>query len=159
MTVIHNATLVARRLADLQRRREVLLDRQDHLRRTLPDWAFAPLQLVGMSAEEIRSMMSDLSQAEAGAGLDGIDTDIERIDQQIEDLENRMLAIPSRSLSGIQATLDLALGRLRNQTCTDPNDVFYDYGDARVLAFLERACDDLRSLAQEERHQEAARAA
>jgi hypothetical protein len=29
---------------------------------------------------------------------------------------------------------------------TDPNDVFYDYGDARVLAFLERASDDLRGI-------------
>src|SRR3954453_9361912 len=32
------------------------------------------------------------------------------------------------------------------QVTTDPNDVFYDYGDARVLAFLERASDDLRGI-------------
>ena len=42
--------------------------------------------------------------------------------------------------------LDLAVNRFRSQVTTDPNDVFYDYGDARVLAFLERAAEDLRGI-------------
>ena len=54
MNVIANTILLVRRLAELRRRREGLVDRQDRMRRSLPEWAFAPLQLVGMSADEIR---------------------------------------------------------------------------------------------------------
>jgi hypothetical protein len=146
MAVIANTTLLVRRIGELQRRREALLERQDRLRRSLPEWAFAPLQLVGMSAEEIRHMMTDLSKAETEAGLDQIDRDLEALDQQVEELENALLTTPARSLDSVQAVLDLATARFRSQVTTDPNDVFYDYGDARVLAFLERASDDLRGI-------------
>ena len=146
MNVIASTTLLVRRLAELQRRREALVDRQDRMRRSLPEWAFAPLQLDGMSAEEIRGMMSDLTKAETDAGLDQVERDLERIDRQVEELENVLLSTPARSFDGIQAVLDLALNRFRAQVVTDLSDVFYDYGDARVLAFLERAADDLRGL-------------
>ncbi len=146
MNVITNSTLLVRRIAELQRRRDGLLDRQDRLRRTLPEWAFAPLQLVGMSGDEIRGLMSDLSKAETEAGLDEVDRGIEQIDQQLEELENMLLSTPARSLDSVQSVLDLAINRFRAQVTTDPNDVFYDYGDARVLAFLERASDDLRGI-------------
>jgi hypothetical protein len=146
MTVIANTTLLIRRIAELRRRRDALVDRQERLRGTLPEWALAPLQLVGMSATEIKAMMDDLSEAERKAGLDEIDSDLDRLDQQIEELENLLLTTPSRSLDGIQAVLDMAVARFRDQTVTDPNDVFYDYGDARTLRFIERAADDLRLL-------------
>ena len=94
MAVITNTTLLVRRIGELQRRREALLDRQDRLRRSLPEWAFAPLQLVGMSADEIRGMMSELSKAETEAGLDEIEKDLEQIDSQLEELENLLLATP-----------------------------------------------------------------
>jgi hypothetical protein len=153
MTVITNTTLLVRRIGDLQHKRQALLDRQDRLRRSLPDWAFAPLQLVGMSADEIRGLMTDLSKAETDAGLDEVDKGLEQIDQQLEELENMLLSTPARSLDSVQSVLDLAIARFRSQVTTDPNDVFYDYGDARVLAFLERAADDLRGiLAQYERN-------
>lgn len=146
MTVIANTTLLIRRLGEFRRRRDTLVDRQERLRGTLPDWALAPLQLVGMSAAEIKAMMDDLSEAERKAGLDEVDHDIEHLDEQIEELENLLLATPARSLDGIQAVLEMAVARFRDQTVTDPSDVFYDYGDARTLRFLERAADDLRSL-------------
>lgn len=146
MNVITSSMLLVRRISELQRRRDILVERQERLRRTLPEWTFAPLQLVGMSAEEIRGMMSDLSDAEREAGLDSIERDIEQLDGQIEELENMLLTTPSRSLESIQAVLDLAVTRFRAQTVSDPNDVFYDYGDARVLFFLERATEDLRAL-------------
>jgi hypothetical protein len=57
MTVINSSTLLVRRISDLQRRRDVLLERQDRLRRTLPEWAFAPLQLAGMSAGYVMSIL------------------------------------------------------------------------------------------------------
>lgn len=146
MTVIENTTLLVRRLNDLQRKREALVDRQDRLRQNLPDWAFAPLQLVGMTADEIRGVMTDLSQAESACGLDRIETDLEQMDQRIEEIENLLLAAPSRSLDDISSLLDLALHRFRQQTPVDPTDIFYDYGDARVLAFLERAAAELRGV-------------
>ena len=154
MAVIANTILVVRRIAELQRRRQMLVDRQERVRRSLPEWAFTPLQLVGMSAEEIRGMMNELARAEDEAGLSEIEREIEKIDQQIEDLENSLLATPARSLDAIQAILELAVSRFREQTATDPDDVFYDYGDARILFLLERATGDLRALLAE--HERAA---
>jgi hypothetical protein len=153
MNVITSSMLLVRRISELQRRRDILVERQERLRSSLPEWTFAPLQLVGMSADEIRGLMSGLSDAEREAGLDAVDKDIEQLDAQIEELENMLLTTPSRSLDSIQAVLDLAVARFRAQTVSDPNDVFYDYGDARVLFFLERATEDLRALlARDQRH-------
>lgn len=146
MTVINSSTLLVRRIGDLQRRRDILLERQDRLRRSLPEWAFAPLQLAGMSAAEIRGMMQEMSRQENDAGLDAVEKELEQLDQRIEELENEVLTTPARSLDSISAVLDLAVSRFRSQTSTDPDDLFYDYGDARVLRFLERASDDIRSL-------------
>ena len=146
MTVITNTALLIRRINELQRRRDSLVDRQDRLRRTLPEWALAPLQLAGMTSAEIKGLMIDLSTAERDAGLDEIERELEQLDSQIEELENLLLTTPARSLDGIQAVLELAVARFRAQTVSDPNDVFYDYGDARILTILERASDDLRAL-------------
>ena len=146
MTVIANTTLLIRRISEVRRRRDALVDRQDRLRGSLPQWALAPLQLVGLTASEIQDLMTDLSEAEKQAGLDDVERELEQMDQQIEELENLLLTTPSRSLDGIQAVLDMAVTRFRSQTVTDPGDVFYDYGDARILVFLERASEDLRGI-------------
>ena len=119
------------------------------LRSTLPEWALAPLQLVGMTATEIKALMNDLSEAERQSGLDEVERELDQLDQNIEELENLLLTTPAHTMDGIQAVLDMAVARFREQTVTDPNDVFYDYGDARTLRFLERAADDLRMLVQE----------
>lgn len=153
MTVIASTTLLIRRIAEVRRRRDALVDRQERLRGNLPEWALAPLQLVGLTADEIKMLMSDLSDAEKHAGLDDIDHELEQLDQQLEELENLLLTTPSRSLDGIQAVLDMAVTRFRAQTVTDPGDVFYDYGDARILVFLERAAEDLRAITAETQRQ------
>ena len=146
MTVVANSILLTRRITELHRRRQTLLEKQTRLRRNLPEWTFAPLQLVGMSTDEIKGMIGDLNSAERDAGLDDIERDLESVDEQIEELENMLLTTPSTSLEAIQAVLQLAISRFRNQTVSDPEDVFYDYGDARVLFLLERAADDLNGL-------------
>lgn len=151
MAVIGNSILLVRRIADLQRRREALVEQQERIRHSLPEWAAMPLQLVGMSSDEIRGMMSELSEAEQEAGLDAIEQELERLDSQIEEIENMLLTTPARSLEAIQAVLDLAVARFRAQTPSDPEDVFYDYGDARILFFLERATEDLRAMMAETR--------
>ena len=152
-TVINNTILLVRRINELQRRRDNLVERQESMRRSLPDWTFAPLQLVGMSGDEIRGMMSDLSRAESDAGIVKVDSEIEQIDEQIEHLENMLLNAPSQSLESIQAVLELAINRFSAHTVTDPTDVFYDYGDARVMRLLEHASDDLRALLTEDQRQ------
>jgi hypothetical protein len=150
MTVITNATLLIRRIGELRRRRDGVVERQERLRGGLPDWALMPLQLAGMSTSEIQGYISDLSEAERRSGLDELEGEIEQLDRQIEELENLLLTTPARTLDGVQSVLDMAVARFRAQTVTDPGDVFYDYGEARILTFLERAAEDLRALLREE---------
>jgi hypothetical protein len=57
--VITNAILLARRIHELQRRRQALVAQQGQLRTQLPDWAIEPLRLVGMTGEEIGSMVTE----------------------------------------------------------------------------------------------------
>lgn len=146
MPVVTNAILLTRRITELQRRRQALLEKQTRLRRNLPEWTFAPLQLVGMSTDEIKGMIGDLNNAERDVGIDEVERDLESVDGQIEELEGMLLTTPSTSIEAIEAVLKLAISRFRNQTVSDPEDIFYDYGDARVLFLLERAADDLHGL-------------
>ena len=67
-SVITNAILLARRISELQRRRQALIAQQEQLRAQLPDWAVEPLRLVGMTGEEIRGLVNDMSTAEAESG-------------------------------------------------------------------------------------------
>ena len=149
MTVITSTILLTRRIGDLQRRRQLLLDRQDRARRALPEWTFTPLRLVGMSADEIRAAVGEVEKAQDKLGLDVIEGEIDAIDQNIEELENALLAARSDSLDGVGALLNLAIARLREHTPTDPTDLFYDYGDARVLRLLEHAAEGLDGVTSE----------
>ena len=142
--VITNAILLARRIHELQRRRQALVAHQEQLRAQLPDWAVEPLRLVGMTAEEIRSMVSDMSTAEVEHKLD-------EIDQQIDEMEGLLVATPSNSLEEIEAVVRLTVARFHEIMVTDPNDVFYDHGEARLVALVERVRDDLSGLIQRSR--------
>ena len=73
ISVITNATLLARRIRELQRRRRAIAEQQEQLRTQLPDWAAEPLRLIGMSNDEIRGLVADLSTVEAEAGLDEVE--------------------------------------------------------------------------------------
>ena len=150
-TVITNSILLTRRIRELQRRRQALVSRQEQVRAKLPDWAVEPLRLVGMTNDEIRGLVDELSTAEAEAGLNEIDSGLEEIDRQVEQLENVLVATPSNSLDEIEAVIGLTVDRFRDIIVTDPNDVFYDHGEARFLAMLERVYDDLSMLMQRSR--------
>jgi vacuolar-type H+-ATPase subunit I/STV1 len=150
-SVITNSILLTRRIRELQRRRQALVSRQEQVRAQLPDWAVEPLRLVGMTNEEIRGLVDDLSTAEAEAGLNEIDSGLEDIDRQVEQLENVLVATPSNSLDEIEAVIGLTVDRFRDIIVTDPNDVFYDHGEARFLAMLERVYEDLSTLMQRSR--------
>jgi hypothetical protein len=150
-SVITNSILLTRRIRELQRRRQALVGRQEQVRAELPDWAVEPLRLVGLTNDEIRGLIAELSTAEAEAGLNEIDSDIEDLDRQIEDLENVLVATPSDSLDEIEAVIGLTVDRFRDVVVTDPNDVFYDHGEARFLAMLERVQEDLSGLLRRSR--------
>ena len=142
-SVITNSILLTRRIRELQRRRQALVGRQEQVRSQLPDWAVEPLRLVGLTNDEIRSLVSNLSTSEAEAGLNQIEADLEDLDRQVEDLEDILVATPSSSLDEIDAVIRLTVDRFREIIVTDPDDVFYDRGEARFLALLERIQEDL----------------
>lgn len=149
--VITNAILLARRIHELQRRRQALVAHQEQLRLQLPDWAVEPLRLVGMTGDEIRTMVNDMSTAEAESGLEEIERHLDEIDQQIDEMEALLVATPSYSLEEIEAVVRLTVTRFHEIMVTDPNDVFYDHGEARLVALIERVQDDLSGLIRRSR--------
>jgi hypothetical protein len=146
MPMITNATLLARRLGQARCRRETILDRQRCLRDSLPKWARAPPQLIGMSAAKVDEIASDRSEAERQAASDEIGRELDRLDRDIEQVEDQLLMARCSSLAGIQVILDLALTHLRSKTVGHPSDFFYVQGDTRVVAFLDAAAESLRRL-------------
>jgi hypothetical protein len=145
-SVITNALLLARRIHELQRRREALVARQEQLRAQLPDWAIEPLRLVGMTGEEIRGLVDEMSAAEAESGLEAIERQLDQVDQQIDEMESLLIATPSNSLEEIEAVVRLTVARFHEIMVTDPNNVFYDHGEARLVALIERIQEDLSDL-------------
>ncbi len=146
--IINNALLLTKRIRDLQARRQSLVSRQEQLRTQLPDWAVEPLRLVGMTGNEVRGLVDDLSNAEAEAGLDDIELQLNDIDQQVEELENVLVNTKANSLSEVATVMDLVITRFREIFVTDPGDVFYDHGEARLLWLVERVYEDLTSLVE-----------
>ena len=128
----------ARRISELQRRRKALIAQQEQLRAKLPDWAIEPLRLVGMTGDEIRTLVNDMSTAEAESGLEEIERQLDSIDQEIEEMESLLVATRSKSLEEIEAVARLTVARFHEIIVTDPNDVFYDHGEARLVALVER---------------------
>ena len=152
--VITNAMVITKRIRDLQARRQALVSRQEHLRTQLPDWAVEPLKLIGMTSNEVGGLVDDLASVEAESGLDGIESELNSIDQQIEELENILVKTRSHSLAELVTVMDLVTTRFREIFVTDPNDVFYDHGEARLLWLIERVHEDLADLVQTS-HQDA----
>lgn len=151
ITLITNTTLLARRIRELQRRRQAIAEQHDQLRSQLPDWAAEPLRLIGMSNDEIQGLVADLSTVEAETGLADIEQRLDDIDRQIEDLEGLLAQTPSGSLDEIEAVASVAIGRFREMIVTDPNDVFYDHGESRLLGLIERIHEDLSGLVRRSR--------
>ncbi|MGI9501651.1 MAG: hypothetical protein ACR2RE_01175 [Geminicoccaceae bacterium] len=149
--VITNALVLTKRIRDLQARRQGLVSKQEHLRTQLPDWAVEPLKLIGMTSNEVRGLVDDLTSVEAESGLDDIDKQLNDIDQQIEELENMLVKTRSHSLDELSTVMDLVMARFREIFVTDPSDVFYDHGEARLLWLIERVHEDLKDLVQTSR--------
>ncbi|HLU65837.1 MAG TPA: hypothetical protein VKZ63_06150, partial [Kofleriaceae bacterium] len=70
---------------------------------------------------------------------------------QIDEMESLLVATPSRSLEEIEAVVRLTVTRFHEIMVTDPNDVFYDHGEARLVALIERVQDDISGLIRRSR--------
>jgi hypothetical protein len=91
-------------------------------------------------------MVNDMSAAEAESGLEEIERQLDEIDQQIDEMEGLLVTKPSSSLEEIEAVVRLTVARFHEIMVTDPNDVFYDHGEARLVALIERVHEDLSGL-------------
>jgi hypothetical protein len=101
-----------------------------------------------MTGEEIRGLVNDMSTAEAESGLEEIERQLDSVDQEIDELENLLVATRANSLEEIEAVARLTVTRFHEIIVTDPNDVFYDHGEARLVALIERVQEDLSELVQ-----------
>ncbi|MGF1474482.1 MAG: hypothetical protein ACFB6S_02830 [Geminicoccaceae bacterium] len=146
INVITNSLLLVRRLQELQNRRRSLREQADDMHRRLPIWAVEPLQKAGMTLGEIRDMTGDLTETRDDEMLADLEMQIDRLDAEIEAAEEALLQTTSKTFEGVKAVTELAVDRLRAITTTDPDDVLYDYGEARVLRLLERALEDMKQL-------------
>jgi hypothetical protein len=99
-----------------------------------------------MSAAKVDEIASDRSEAERQAASDEIGRELDRLDRDIEQVEDQLLMARCSSLAGIQVILDLALTHLGSKTVGHPSDFFYVQGDTRVVAFLDAAAESLRRL-------------
>jgi hypothetical protein len=152
MTASANTTLLLRRLGEVCRRRETIISRQERLRASLPGWAMAPLRLVGLSETEVDELTYDHPDAERQAALDEVACERERLDRQIEELEDQLLEMPRVSLEGIQVALEFAVMRLRAGTVSDADGASHDDDRTRVLALVDAATVGLHEiLAQDHR--------
>jgi hypothetical protein len=146
MTVVSSALLLARRIRELARRRRTVVERRDALRMMLPAWAAEPLLLAGLSKPEVEGLVCELPEAERKLGLDEVEAELARLDADLDAAEEQMLACPGVSLEDVEIRIGLLVERLREETVTDPEDVFYDRVEARTLILLERVHDDCRAL-------------
>jgi hypothetical protein len=101
-----------------------------------------------MTGEEIRGLVNDMSTAEAESGLEEIERQLDSVDQEIDELESLLVATRASSLEEIEAVARLTVTRFHEIIVTDPNDVFYDHGEARLVALIERLQEDLSELVQ-----------
>jgi hypothetical protein len=104
-----------------------------------------------MTGEEIRGLVNDMSTAEAESGLEDSERQLDSVDQEIDELESLLVATRSHSLEEIEAVARLTVTRFHEIIVTDPNDVFYDHGEARLVALIERVQEDLSELVQRSR--------
>jgi hypothetical protein len=89
-----------------------------------------------------------MSTAEAESGLEEIERQLDSVDQEIDELESLLVATRASSLEEIEAVARLTVTRFHEIIVTDPNDVFYDHGEARLVALIERLQEDLSELVQ-----------
>ena len=131
----------------------MLVERQEALRRALPEWTCTPLQLASMSGSEIRELMTRLSEVERQSGLDEIEGELDTLDASIESIENELIAAPACSLEAVSVLLEIAIDQLREKAHEqEDHEIFEhairalgsDVGGYTVAASGNRAADRAR---------------
>jgi hypothetical protein len=145
MAVIADARLIERRLETLRARRTELA-RPRGVRAPLPDWAADTLQALGMTRAEIATLDAE---AAAEPGPDEQEAELRDTDEAIDALEQELLARRDDSPQALHALAEVALARLKRSAPLDPDDVFYDAGEARAVALLEQVVAGLGRLREE----------
>lgn len=140
MAIVEHVRLIERRLASLRAERDRLNAPRGSTAQ-LPTWAADALVHAGMTRDEIARF-----DTEPTVALEDIDAQRERLDDTIEALENELVMRSDHSLESLQGLAEIALGRLRHAIPSDPNDLFFDAGDAQTLRLVERLADGLARL-------------
>lgn len=146
MTEIHDPLSLVTRLKAICARRQEMLKQIEMLRQNMPNWTMEPMRLAGLSNQELGSLLSDLEHEEAEAGIRELEDTVDALDQEIDDIEMEIMQHGAPSMDCIETMLALICERVHNNVVTDPEDVFYDHGDARLLSLLQRVHKDVVTL-------------
>ncbi len=151
MVIIADTRLLERRLQTVRARRDPDEAAPDAAA-PLPDWAADALVALGMTRAEIAAAeaarAADLDRRERD-GADADDDADADADAAIDALEEELLGREDRSPATLHALGELALARLKRSAPTDPQDVFYDAGEARAVALFEHILAGLGRLRDE----------
>ncbi len=143
MVVIADTRLIERRLDTLRSRRDQ--GEPSHgARAPMPEWAADALVALGMTRAEIAA-----GDALAAADGEREEPGVADTDDAIGTLEEELLRREDRSPATLHALAELALSRLKRSAPTDPNDVFYDAGEARAVALFEHVVGGLEQLRED----------
>lgn len=150
MALVADARLIERRL-ETTRARRAAAEASAGTRAPLPDWAADTLVMLGMTRDEIaRAEAETAAETAAAPAADPDDAEPETADAAVEALEDALLARAGESLDAVHALAEIALARLKRSAPVDPNDVFYDAGEARAVALFEQVVAGLERLRGEE---------
>jgi hypothetical protein len=146
MALVADARLIERRL-ETTRARRAAAEAPAGTRAPLPDWAADTLVMLGMTRDEIARAEAETAAAPVA---DPGDAEDDSADAAVEALEDALLARAGESLDAVHALAEIALARLKRSAPVDPNDVFYDAGEARAVALFEQVVAGLERLRGEE---------
>lgn len=140
MAIVEHVRLIERRLASLRAERDRLSSPRGSTAQ-LPAWAADALVHAGMTRDEIERF-----DAEPAVDSEDADAQRERLDDAIEALENELIMRSDHSLETLQGLAEIALGRLRRALPANPDDLFFDAGNAQTLRIVECLADGLTRL-------------
>lgn len=143
MVVIADTRLLERRLETVRARRDPR-EAAPGAGAPLPDWAADALVALGMTRAEIAA--AEAAREAELARRERADADA---DAAIDALEEELLGREDRSPATLHALGELALARLKRSAPTDPQDVFYDAGEAKAVALFEHVVAGLGRLRDE----------
>lgn len=115
----------------------------------LPDWAAEALVAAGMTRAEI----DDFNAERAAMDDDAVEARVEAVEATVQAMEDAYLEADALTIADLADLAELAQARLARTLTTDPNDVFFDHDNPRMLAVVQRLADGLRAFDDSGRRQ------